>query len=219
MRSLSVGCCGNRSQGAPCCWGVCGDRLSRGLPGGEGGLPGGSAIRRVVADVAFRGLLTGSTMLLRETSLMPPVPGLPALLSMLFAPVMELRCVQPSALSVAFVKREPSGRDGPSLLLERKQEQETRPRHTLCRGPLPWPRCDESSYAAAEAAAPGLTSARGSRLTQTRKVSPWSWSPAWARLREWSRGRHSAGRAGLSRQRQWAARAGTWSCSQGGRRE
>ncbi|XP_011376782.1 ATP-dependent RNA helicase TDRD9 [Pteropus vampyrus] len=34
---------------------------------------------------------TGSTMLLRETSLMPPVPGLPALLSMLFAPVMELR--------------------------------------------------------------------------------------------------------------------------------
>ncbi|XP_060037067.1 ATP-dependent RNA helicase TDRD9 isoform X1 [Erinaceus europaeus] len=34
---------------------------------------------------------TGSTMLLRETSLMPHVPGLPALLSMLFAPVMELR--------------------------------------------------------------------------------------------------------------------------------
>ncbi|XP_071463585.1 ATP-dependent RNA helicase TDRD9 isoform X4 [Marmota flaviventris] len=34
---------------------------------------------------------TGSTMLLRETSLMPPIPGLPALLSMLFAPVMELR--------------------------------------------------------------------------------------------------------------------------------
>lgn len=33
----------------------------------------------------------GSTMLLRETSLMPHVPGLPALLSMLFAPVMELR--------------------------------------------------------------------------------------------------------------------------------
>ncbi|XP_048655394.1 ATP-dependent RNA helicase TDRD9 isoform X4 [Marmota marmota marmota] len=34
---------------------------------------------------------SGSTMLLRETSLMPPIPGLPALLSMLFAPVMELR--------------------------------------------------------------------------------------------------------------------------------
>ncbi|XP_025298640.1 ATP-dependent RNA helicase TDRD9 isoform X5 [Canis lupus baileyi] len=34
---------------------------------------------------------TGSTMLLRETSLMPHVPGLPALLSALFAPVMELR--------------------------------------------------------------------------------------------------------------------------------
>ncbi|XP_007176292.2 ATP-dependent RNA helicase TDRD9 isoform X2 [Balaenoptera acutorostrata] len=34
---------------------------------------------------------TGSTVLLRETSLMPHVPGLPALLSMLFAPVMELR--------------------------------------------------------------------------------------------------------------------------------
>uniref|UniRef100_A0A8D0GJ38 ATP-dependent RNA helicase TDRD9 n=1 Tax=Sphenodon punctatus TaxID=8508 RepID=A0A8D0GJ38_SPHPU len=33
----------------------------------------------------------GSTMLLRETSLMPRIPGLPALLSMLFAPVIELR--------------------------------------------------------------------------------------------------------------------------------
>ncbi|KAL6044869.1 hypothetical protein STEG23_017040, partial [Scotinomys teguina] len=37
---------------------------------------------------------TGSTMLLRETSLMPHIPGLPALLSMLFAPVMELRVSQ-----------------------------------------------------------------------------------------------------------------------------
>ncbi|XP_005410877.1 PREDICTED: putative ATP-dependent RNA helicase TDRD9 isoform X2 [Chinchilla lanigera] len=37
---------------------------------------------------------TGSTMLLRETSLMPPIPGLPALLSMLFAPVIELRLDQ-----------------------------------------------------------------------------------------------------------------------------
>ncbi|XP_030890101.1 ATP-dependent RNA helicase TDRD9, partial [Leptonychotes weddellii] len=37
---------------------------------------------------------TGSTMLLRETSLMPHVPGLPALLSALFAPVMELRVDQ-----------------------------------------------------------------------------------------------------------------------------
>lgn len=35
--------------------------------------------------------VAGSTMLLRETSLMPHIPGLPALLSMLFAPVMELR--------------------------------------------------------------------------------------------------------------------------------
>nr|XP_025037376.1 ATP-dependent RNA helicase TDRD9 isoform X2 [Pelodiscus sinensis] len=34
---------------------------------------------------------TGSTILLRETSLMPSIPGLPALLSMIFAPVIELR--------------------------------------------------------------------------------------------------------------------------------
>nr|XP_028564145.1 ATP-dependent RNA helicase TDRD9 [Podarcis muralis] len=34
---------------------------------------------------------TGSTMLLRETSLMPHIPGLPALLAMLFAPVIDLR--------------------------------------------------------------------------------------------------------------------------------
>lgn len=34
-------------------------------------------------------------MLLRETSLLPHIPGLPALLSMLFAPVMELRYRRP----------------------------------------------------------------------------------------------------------------------------
>ncbi|KAJ7345223.1 hypothetical protein JRQ81_001173, partial [Phrynocephalus forsythii] len=57
----------------------------------------------VVADApedAFEHLLvaasisvnsTGSTVLLRETSLLPHIPGLPALLTMLFAPVIELR--------------------------------------------------------------------------------------------------------------------------------
>ncbi|XP_064368091.1 ATP-dependent RNA helicase TDRD9 [Dromaius novaehollandiae] len=34
---------------------------------------------------------TGSAVILEETSLMPPIPGLPALLSMLFAPAIELR--------------------------------------------------------------------------------------------------------------------------------
>ncbi|XP_009886653.1 PREDICTED: putative ATP-dependent RNA helicase TDRD9, partial [Charadrius vociferus] len=34
---------------------------------------------------------TGSTVILEETSLMPPIPGLLALLSMLFAPAIELR--------------------------------------------------------------------------------------------------------------------------------
>ncbi|XP_060118901.1 ATP-dependent RNA helicase TDRD9 [Heteronotia binoei] len=34
---------------------------------------------------------TGSTMFLRETSIMPRIPGLPALVSMLFAPVINLR--------------------------------------------------------------------------------------------------------------------------------
>lgn len=105
---------------------------------------GGSAIRRVAPDVAFCGLLTGSTMLLRETSLMPPVPGLPALLSMLFAPVMELRCVRPSALSIAFVKQETSGRVGHSLL-ERKQVRKPG-RDTPGCWPFPVPRCDESSF-------------------------------------------------------------------------
>lgn len=38
-------------------------------------------------------MVIGSTMMLRETSLMPHIPGLPALLSMLFAPVIELRYV------------------------------------------------------------------------------------------------------------------------------
>lgn len=47
--------------------------------------------QRVGQPELTRALCTGSAMLLRETSLMPPIPGLPALLSMLFAPVMELR--------------------------------------------------------------------------------------------------------------------------------
>ncbi|XP_075471069.1 ATP-dependent RNA helicase TDRD9 isoform X2 [Ascaphus truei] len=34
---------------------------------------------------------SGSTILLRETSLLPSIPGLPALISMLFAPLIELR--------------------------------------------------------------------------------------------------------------------------------
>ncbi|NWI16508.1 TDRD9 helicase, partial [Crypturellus soui] len=34
---------------------------------------------------------SGSSLILEETSLMPPIPGLPALLSMLFAPAIELR--------------------------------------------------------------------------------------------------------------------------------
>uniref|UniRef100_A0A8C5Q3T8 ATP-dependent RNA helicase TDRD9 n=1 Tax=Leptobrachium leishanense TaxID=445787 RepID=A0A8C5Q3T8_9ANUR len=34
---------------------------------------------------------SGSTIILRETSLMPSIPGLPALLTMLFSPVIELR--------------------------------------------------------------------------------------------------------------------------------
>ncbi|XP_075699987.1 ATP-dependent RNA helicase TDRD9 isoform X2 [Rhinoderma darwinii] len=34
---------------------------------------------------------TGSLLMLRETSLLPSIPGLPALISMLFAPVVELR--------------------------------------------------------------------------------------------------------------------------------
>ncbi|XP_069494292.1 ATP-dependent RNA helicase TDRD9 [Ambystoma mexicanum] len=37
---------------------------------------------------------SGSTIMLRETSLMPNIPGLPAILSMLFAPVIELRIDQ-----------------------------------------------------------------------------------------------------------------------------
>ncbi|KAJ6661880.1 hypothetical protein lerEdw1_013051, partial [Lerista edwardsae] len=43
----------------------------------------------VAASVSIN--TTGSTMLLKETSLMPHIPGIPALLSMLFAPVIDLR--------------------------------------------------------------------------------------------------------------------------------
>ena len=76
----------------PCCQGVWGQAstvgvVGRGLGGGLHGVshPGG---------LAAPSRLTGSTLLLRETSLLPHAPGLPALLSMLFAPVMELRYAQ-----------------------------------------------------------------------------------------------------------------------------
>ncbi|XFG12231.1 hypothetical protein AB1E19_015855 [Capra hircus] len=52
------------------------------------------AHQRLLVAASLSVNTTGSTMLLRETSLMPHIPGLPALLSMLFAPVMELRVDQ-----------------------------------------------------------------------------------------------------------------------------
>ncbi|XP_061854824.1 ATP-dependent RNA helicase TDRD9 [Colius striatus] len=59
-----------------------------------------SLIVQDAAEVPFQQLLvaatlsvnaTGNSVILWETSLMPPIPGLPALLSMLFSPAMELR--------------------------------------------------------------------------------------------------------------------------------
>ncbi|XP_054828112.1 ATP-dependent RNA helicase TDRD9 [Eublepharis macularius] len=49
------------------------------------------SFQQILVAASIRINSTGSTMLLRETSLMPPVPGLPALLSMLFAPAIDLR--------------------------------------------------------------------------------------------------------------------------------
>lgn len=37
--------------------------------------------------------VVGSRILLKDTTLMPEIPGLPALVTMLFTPVMELRYV------------------------------------------------------------------------------------------------------------------------------
>lgn len=69
---------------------------------GTRSVQGRAALCRVesVPDVASVDRPTGSTMLLRETSLLPHVPGLPALLSALFAPVIELRFVRPSVQPV-----------------------------------------------------------------------------------------------------------------------
>ncbi|EPQ01481.1 Putative ATP-dependent RNA helicase TDRD9 [Myotis brandtii] len=47
--------------------------------------------QRVLVAASLSVNATGSTMLLRETSLLPHIPGLPALLSMLFAPINILR--------------------------------------------------------------------------------------------------------------------------------
>ncbi|KFM08671.1 Putative ATP-dependent RNA helicase TDRD9, partial [Aptenodytes forsteri] len=47
--------------------------------------------QRLLVAAALSANATGSTVILEETSLMPPIPGLLALLSMLFAPAIELR--------------------------------------------------------------------------------------------------------------------------------
>ncbi|XP_034274448.1 ATP-dependent RNA helicase TDRD9 isoform X2 [Pantherophis guttatus] len=50
-----------------------------------------NAFQQILVAASISVNATGSTMLLKETSLMPHIPGLPALLSMLFAPVIDLR--------------------------------------------------------------------------------------------------------------------------------
>ncbi|NXV76589.1 TDRD9 helicase, partial [Atlantisia rogersi] len=47
--------------------------------------------QQLLVAAALSANATGTTVILKETSLMPPVPGLLALLSMLFAPAIELR--------------------------------------------------------------------------------------------------------------------------------
>lgn len=69
--------------------------------------------------------VAGSTMLLRETSLMPHIPGLPALLSMLFAPVMELRWAWASAC------RESSGSGGRKEQKAPREESGCGPSHAV----------------------------------------------------------------------------------------
>ncbi|EPY78551.1 hypothetical protein CB1_001049006 [Camelus ferus] len=59
--------------------------------------------QRVLVAASLSVNATGSTMLLRETSLMPHIPGLLALLSMLFTPVMELSVDRAWGLSVSWV--------------------------------------------------------------------------------------------------------------------
>uniref|UniRef100_A0A8C6VEM3 RNA helicase n=1 Tax=Naja naja TaxID=35670 RepID=A0A8C6VEM3_NAJNA len=50
-----------------------------------------NAFQQILVSASISVNATGSTMMLKETSLMPAIPGLPALLSMLFAPVIDLR--------------------------------------------------------------------------------------------------------------------------------
>ncbi|XP_013915067.1 PREDICTED: putative ATP-dependent RNA helicase TDRD9 [Thamnophis sirtalis] len=50
-----------------------------------------NAFQQILVAASISVNATGSVMMLKETSLMPHIPGLPALLSMLFAPVIDLR--------------------------------------------------------------------------------------------------------------------------------
>ncbi|XP_070607624.1 ATP-dependent RNA helicase TDRD9 isoform X2 [Erythrolamprus reginae] len=50
-----------------------------------------NAFQQILVAASISVNATGSIMMLRKTSLMPHIPGLPALLSMMFAPVIDLR--------------------------------------------------------------------------------------------------------------------------------
>lgn len=83
-----------------------------------------------VPDAASVDCPPGSTMLLRETSLMPHIPGLPALLSVLFAPVIELRCGGFVHFVRASWSEDPGGRSTcpcPPPPLERKHRTPAEP--------------------------------------------------------------------------------------------
>lgn len=43
------------------------------------------------SDHSLQGHVAGSRIFLRDTTLLPDIPGLPAFITMLFTPIMELR--------------------------------------------------------------------------------------------------------------------------------
>lgn len=87
-----MGSWGTRTRELCPAWRLWDNCTQGGRPEHRTGVAAGSGgVAPTVTACPPLGLSAGSTMLLRETSLMPHIPGLPALLSMLFAPVMELR--------------------------------------------------------------------------------------------------------------------------------
>lgn len=69
-------------------------------------------------------VVSGTKIILRDTSIMPDIPGLPALITMLFTPIMELRSDRINFASLHTLKRKQAGANWPHFLFGFRTNEE-----------------------------------------------------------------------------------------------